>query len=402
MSITRRSVLRRITVGAVTGGVVGTASSGVGRGWDSTAADEYVVGIRGLAGLEWAQQLSTQVWGEFDFGAEIGQAVVGRFPAAALDVLQQSPLVRYVETNGTMHTLEQTVPWGVDRIGAMAAQAMNRTGQTASGEPIHVAVIDSGIDSDHPDLSVNLGDGVSFVGCTDCGVGNVCRESWDDDVGHGTHVAGIIAALANGEGVVGVAPDVRVHAVKVTDCNGEGSVANAAAAIKYVADRGWHVANLSLGGSGSRLLADAVTYATERGVVLVAAAGNDGPCSDCVNYPAAYLTVLGVSAVDDDGALATFSSAGYGVDLCAPGVGIWSAFTGGGYEWKEGTSMASPHVAAAAALLLADGETHETVRDSLTATAEDLGLAPAAQGAGLVRVDWALGVEESADGVVAD
>ncbi|WP_435316933.1 S8 family serine peptidase [Haloarchaeobius sp. TZWSO28] len=387
MQFSRRQLLRGLAGSTVGLGLAPAAASAV--------TGEHIVGTSDAVGLARAREVATRVSREFDFGPAIGQALVGTFPAAALDGLRRNPHVRYVEANGTMQATGQTVPWGIERVGAMTAQAAGQTGVTGSGTPVHVAIVDTGIDSDHPDLQAVVGAGASFVACESCGVPNTCHHGWDDDDGHGTHVAGTVAAQVNDLGVVGVAPGVQLHAVKVLNCNGGGSFENVAAGIQYVADQGWDVANMSLGGGDSNLVSDAVDYAVTAGVTLVASAGNGG-CTDCVGYPAAYPDVIAVSASDEGDGLASFSSTGPEVDLIAPGVGVRSALAGGSYGLKNGTSMSCPHVTAAVALLLASGYTGTQARQQLQATADDLGLSAAQQGAGLVRVDRALGVEPAA------
>jgi subtilisin len=183
--------------------------------------------------------------------------------------------------------------------------------------------------------------------------------------------------------------------VKVFGCDGTGTVSDVAAGIEHVADQGWDVANLSFGGAESSTLEDAVRYAEENGVLLVGAAGNSGECSDCVTYPAAYDEVVAVSATASDDSLASFSSTGPEVELAAPGVDIYAITCGRGYDLVSGTSMAAPHVAGAGAQVMADGTTNAQARDTLTQTAEDVGLADNESGAGLLDVAAALGLDSS-------
>jgi subtilisin len=183
--------------------------------------------------------------------------------------------------------------------------------------------------------------------------------------------------------------------VKVLDKRGSGSFSDIAAGVEYVADQGWDVGSMSLGASsGSRALKDACAYAQERGVFLVAAAGNDGPCGDCVGYPAAYEECLAVASSASDDSLSEFSSTGPEVELVAPGTDIYST-TPGGYDTFSGTSMAAPHVAGAAGQLMANGYTNAEARSRLKDTAEDVGLASNEQGAGLLDAAAALGHDSS-------
>ncbi len=185
--------------------------------------------------------------------------------------------------------------------------------------------------------------------------------------------------------------------MKVLDCCGSGSYDDIAAGIQRSADRGHDVQNMSLDGDESDVVADAVAYADQRGVVMVAAAGNDGPCSDCVGYPAAHDEVIAVSAADRNDDLADFSSAGPEVDLAAPGVDVRSSIPRDDYDEFDGTSMASPHVAGAYATLIAAGTDPGSVREELKAAADDVGLDDDEQGAGRLNVANALGLEGDDD-----
>jgi subtilisin family serine protease len=235
----------------------------------------------------------------------------------------------------------QTLPWGVDRIDAEEAWYV------ITGWNVNVAVIDTGIDADHPDLSVT--DGINFLSKSPVKPADPLK--WDDDNGHGTHVAGIIAAVNNDIGVIGVAPDVNLFAVKVLDRNGWGYASDVIAGIDWAVQNGMHLANLSLGANSStQSLKDACDAARDAGLILVAAAGNDG---DNVDYPAAYDSVIAVAAVDSGAAVADFSSRGPEVDVAAPGVSVMSTYKDGGYATLSGTSMATPHVTGALALRLA-------------------------------------------------
>ncbi|USZ67916.1 S8 family peptidase [Halorussus salilacus] len=345
---------------------------------------EVNVGFASERGRKAALDAADETVREFPFDAVTIQA-----PKKAVEALDENPNVRYVEENGRMEALAETLPWGVDRVDAEVA---HRNGDTGAGAD--VAIIDTGIDSDHPDLRANLGAGYAATGCSTW-YGD-CRYDWDDDNGHGTHCAGIAGAIrGNDEGVVGVAPDVTLHAVKVLDSNGGGSYSDIADGIQWTADQGYDVGSLSLGGSASSTVRDAVEYATDRGVTLVAAAGNDGPCSDCVGYPAAYDEVIAVSATNESDDLASFSSTGPEVELAAPGADIYSTYTDGGYDTLSGTSMACPHVSGAAGLLRANGYGPGDTRSRLQNTAEDIGLGSNEQGYGLLDVAAALGYDSS-------
>ncbi|WP_439026151.1 S8 family peptidase [Haloarchaeobius sp. DT45] len=385
----RRTILQATTGALATAGIVGLGSAKPG---DKV---EVNVGFDGPSGRSAALSAADDVVREFNF-----DAMTIRLAKKAADALTRNPNIRYVEENGTMHALAETEGWGIDRTDADVAHA---NGETGSGADI--AILDTGIDSDHPDLQANIGSGTSFVACRTKGgcrfgakpADNTCYESWDDDNNHGTHCAGIANAVDNTEGVIGVSTQATLHAVKVLDKCGSGSFSDIAAGVEYVADQGWDVASMSLGGSsGSSALRDACQYAESAGVFLVGAAGNDGPCSDCVGYPAAYPEVMAVSSTASDDTLSDFSSTGPEVDIAAPGTDIYSSVaSNGGYDTYSGTSMATPHVAGAAGLLMANGYTASEARDQLASTAENIGLASNESGAGLLDAAAALGLDSS-------
>ena len=295
--------------------------------------------------------------------------IVARVPSQVLPILRALKQFRYVELDGEVKTMDDTLPWGIDRIDAELVHPYNQ------GNGVKVAVIDTGIDLDHEDL--NVAGNVTFVSGT---------ASGDDDNGHGTHVAGIIAALDNGADIVGVAPVVEPYAVKVLDSRGSGSWSAVIAGIEWAVDNGMDVINMSLGSSrGSYSLEDACNVAYNAGIVVVAAAGNSGYSwttrYDRVVYPAKYDSVIAVAATDSSDNRAGFSSTGPAVELAAPGADIYSTYPGDHYQEMSGTSMASPHVAGVAALVIASGITdsnsngriNDEVRLRLQNTADDIG-----------------------------
>jgi subtilisin family serine protease len=309
-------------------------------------------------------------------------------PAVAT-ALARDPLVRSVEPDIVMHALDdpggRIVPTGVRRIGAAPAA---RDAVFAPGRGVGVAILDTGIDLAHPDLDV--AGGASFV---------EGASSVTDENGHGTHVAGIVAArgffsAAFARGIAGVAPGARLYAVKVLDRDGAGTLSDVIAGLDWVAKNADRVAaaNLSLGVRGkSDALRAAIQAVVRAGVVVVVAAGNDGEDifgsdgvfgTDDDAIPAAYPEVLAVSALADsdgrpggagpatgagpDDTLASFSShsgraherplvrsPGGAIDLAAPGVDILSCWKDGGYRRASGTSMAAPHVTGLVARLVA-------------------------------------------------
>ena len=229
----------------------------------------------------------------------------------------------------------ETLPWGVNRIDADLVWGIT------TGDPVKVAVIDTGIDISHPDLKDNIKGGMSAVAYT---------ASYNDDNGHGTHVAGIIGAIDNTIGVIGVGPKIDLYAVKVLDRRGSGYLSDIIEGLDWAISNGIQVVNMSLGTTANILsFQEAVQRVNAAGIVQVAAAGNSG---DSVNYPAAYPEVIAVSATDKLDAVASWSSRGPEVDLSAPGVSVYSTYKGQAYKTLSGTSMAAPHVAGAAALVL--------------------------------------------------
>ncbi|MDP2949180.1 MAG: S8 family peptidase [Chloroflexota bacterium] len=272
----------------------------------------------------------------------------------------------------------EVLPWGVDRIDADLAWASSR------GVGVKVAIIDTGISKSHPDLKDNLKGGVNFVSQK----GVIDPSKWDDDNGHGSHVAGIAAAVDNTIGVIGVAPEAHLYAVKVLNRQGSGYLSDVIDGIYWAANNGMQVINMSLGcDCPSDTLKQAVDKAYGDRIVVVAAAGNSGNADgtgDNVIYPAKYDSVIAVAATDSGDKRAWWSSTGPAVELAAPGVSIYSTWKGKGYNTISGTSMASPHVAGAAALMLAapvlawfdlDGNgtySAAEVRAALRNTADDL------------------------------
>jgi subtilisin family serine protease len=267
---------------------------------------------------------------------------------------------------------ESEQPWGVQRVNAAAAWP------NTMGVGVKVAVIDTGIDFEHPELSAAMAGGFNAVDVDK-------PEAFKDDQGHGTHVAGTIAAARDGMGVVGVAPQAKLYAVKVLDAEGNGTFSSVIAGIEWCVKNGIQVANMSLGASeGSQALSEAVAAAAEAGLVIVAAAGND--YGGAVSFPGAYPQVITVSSSDKKDRLSVFSSVGPEVDVIAPGSDVKSSRMGGGFVELSGTSMATPHAAGLAALAVAKGARGvEAVKAALTAAASPLpGLSAPQQGRGMV------------------
>jgi subtilisin len=268
----------------------------------------------------------------------------------------------------------QTTPPGITRVG----------GANGSASPI-VAVVDTGIDLTHPDLAANIIGNVNFAS----------NGSGNDDNGHGSHCAGTIAAINNTIGVVGVAPNARLLAVKVLDRRGSGSYSAIASGINWAAQNGANILSMSLGGSATNSTMQNACNNAAGSALLVAAAGNSGDCNLATNeisYPAYYGNVLSVGATSVDAAsydaLMCFSNTNPDVELSAPGGSIYSTYKSGGYTTQSGTSMACPHVAGCAAVLW-NGSANN-VRNTLINYADDRGPAGFDNG-------WGHGVAEHAN-----
>jgi subtilisin family serine protease len=297
--------------------------------------------------------------------------------------LTVDPDVDYIEPDRMLHISGQVVPTGVRRIGADKNTNLDIDGRDDVRVDVDVAVIDTGV-APVPDLNI--------VNRVDCSLGSCLAGVGGDDNGHGTHVAGTIGALDNDIGVVGVAPGARIHALKV--CNAYGECPNSAvlAAVDYVTARynTIEVVNMSLGGPGANAPLDqAISRSVDAGVVYAVAAGNNA--QDAAGFfPASSPDVIAVSALSDsdgqsgangpapacrpqeaDGRLASFSNFGSVVDVAAPGVCILSTWKDGNLQLMSGTSMASPHVAGAAAIL-ASGPRDPTNRAGVLAIKQQL------------------------------
>ncbi|XKE51404.1 S8 family peptidase [Sutcliffiella horikoshii] len=325
---------------------------------------EYLIGLKSGPSIAKADKLVSTLGGSVEHQFKHMNVLHITLPEVAAAALEKNPLVAYVEENVEMHTTAQTVPYGVPHIKADVGHA-----QGVTGSGVKVAVLDTGIDASHEDL--NVVGGASFV--------SEEPDALTDGNGHGTHVAGTIAAVNNNTGVLGVAYDVDLYAVKVLSGAGSGTLAGIAQGIEWAIDNDMDVINMSLGGStGSSTLKQASDNAYNSGIVVVAAAGNSGSFFGLINtigYPARYDSVIAVGAVDSNNNRASFSSVGSQLEVMAPGVSINSTLPGNQYGELNGTSMASPHVAGAAALLLAQNPnlTNVEVRERLRSTATNLG-----------------------------
>ena len=263
------------------------------------------------------------------FGGEIYReftivnVIAARMTPRAADALARNPAVAYVEVDGPVYAIDQTVPWGIDRVFGAETYSFD-TWNESTGSGIGVAVLDTGICENHEDLTV-LG-----------GTNTIDGTHWGSDgYGHGTHVAGTIAALDNAVGVVGVAPSAMLYAVKVLDDTGSGTDSSVAAGIEWAVNNNIPLLNMSLGSTRrSQTLKAACDNAYAAGHLLVSSAGNEGLGRDTVTYPAKHDSVIAVSASDINDALAGFSSTGPTVELIAPGADILSTI-----PWTDENSL---------------------------------------------------------------
>jgi subtilisin family serine protease len=265
-----------------------------------------------------------------------------RLTARQIADLENDPIVSYVELDGTMAIVAQTLPGGIDRIDADISSTLAGNGSGAVSN-VNGYIIDTGIDTTHADLNV---------------VGHVKFASGpnSDCNGHGTHVAGTVAASDNTLDVVGVAPGMRLTGVKVLGCSGTGSTSGVIKGVDWVTANAVKpaIANMSLGGGASTALDNAVKASANSGVFYSIAAGNSGTDA-CTSSPARAGThdgVMTTAATDGNDQEASFSNFGSCVDIWAPGVGILSTRKGGGTTTLSGTSMAAPHVGGTGALYL--------------------------------------------------
>lgn len=256
--------------------------------------------------------------------------------------LLASDLVEYVEEDASLEALATVSDpkfsdqWNLSKINTATAWDISQ-----SGPHVQIAILDSGINKNHQDLVNKVVAEANFT----------TESTTDDRYGHGTHVAGIAAAVTNNSiGVAGVGYNAQLMSGKILDRRGRGYYSWLINALIWAADSGAEIINMSVGGTAtSQALSEAIDYASNKGVVLVAAAGNSG--SSTPSYPAAYPVVLAVAASDKSDQKPSFSNWGSWVDVAAPGTSILSLDKSGGYITKTGTSMAAPHVSGIAALL---------------------------------------------------
>jgi subtilisin family serine protease len=388
----RRIVLLAAVVAALATVAPLSAQADNGNG---NGADRYIVVLKDAVDSDAVANLHANKYGAavehvYSFALHGYSAVIPNDRVAALRADEN---VKFLSLDGDVQASAQQAPTGIRRIGASTDGVTQTLANDGAG--VAVAVIDTGIQLNHPDLApVNAG--------KNCVRGN---KSPNDDNGHGTHVAGTIAARDDGAGVVGVAPAASLYAVKVLNRNGSGTFAQVICGIDWVTANAAtiKVANMSLGGAGSATPSNAdctngnndamhtaICNSVKAGVTYAVAAGNSSADASG-QVPAAYAEVITVSALSDsngapgggggapacrpsegDDVFASFSNFGAPVDIAGPGVCILSTWIGSSYNTISGTSMATPHVTGAAALYIAahPGSTPAQVKAGLLAAAE--------------------------------
>lgn len=309
------------------------------------------------------QKAVTNVNGEIEEVLNHIPVITGEIPEAAIPILERNKEILTVEVDQRVQVNGQVQDWGIKAVNAEQSWQ-----STYTGKGIKVAVLDTGI-SPHEDLMI--AGGVSFTSYT---------TSYFDDNGHGTHVAGIIGAENhNNIGTVGVAPDADLFAVKVLDRNGSGYLSDIIKGIDWSMTNKMDIINLSLGiASDSLALHQAVDKAYNSGILLVAAAGNNGKVDgtgDTVEYPARYDSTIAVSAMDTSNMRGSFSATGQTIEVTAPGVKILSTYLNNQYLYMSGTSMAAPYAAGTLALLKQANPalSHTQLREKLNETVKDIG-----------------------------
>ena len=334
---------------------------------------KVLIGFRGAVNAD-DESVVRAAGGRVTRRFRIVTAIAAELPPRAIAALQSHSRIAVIEPDVAIHAVDAELDnsWGVKRIGS---GTVHDAGNKGAG--IKIAVLDTGIDYNHPDLAANYGGGWDFV--------NNDADPFDDNF-HGTHVAGSIAGRDDDAGVVGVAPEATIYALKVLDQNGNGSFSGVISALDWAVQNGIQITSNSYGSSTNpgTLVQQAFANASNAGLLHVAAAGNTGNCAgtgDTVIFPAKYDSVIAVAAIDNTDTVACFSSHGPKVELAAPGVAVTSTVPGGGYNTFNGTSMATPHVSGVAALVLArgvadtnaNGRINDELRSILTQTAQDLG-----------------------------
>ena len=310
---------------------------------------EIIVGFKGQPDAEMIRQYG----GEVHYIYSTISAVFASINKRAMKSLKEDHRISYVDENNDVRALGQTLPWGISHI--KAPQAWTKT----TGDGVKIAILDTGV-GPHQDVIVY--GGYDFV--------NNDNDPSDDN-GHGTHVAGTVAAVFNSFGVVGVAPTARIYSVKVLDKNATGKLDWILKGIEWAVNNDMQIISMSWNTSDSQSLHDYMDMSYDRGLLLVAASGN---LNNKVAYPAAYDSIIAVAAIYNNNIRYDFSGVGEEVELSAPGVGINSTWSGNSYALKSGTSMATAHVSGVSALVWSKNPrlTNTEVRQILQSSALDL------------------------------
>lgn len=293
------------------------------------------------------------VGGRVDKSYRNMRSLVVELTEEEIQKMSQDTNISAIEEDAVIESYSDQVPWGIS-----STQAPVVWSQT-TGQGVRVAILDTGVDINHADLT--------FFG----GYNTIDSSDYSGTANHGTHVSGIIGALANNAGIVGMAPQVQLYSVKVLKDDGSGSLSALIAGLDWAITNDMDIVNMSLGTSSDTLaLRSAIDRAYAAGILLIAAAGNSGTADgsgDTVRYPAKYEKVVAVGAVNNSNVRASFSATGPDLELSAPGVSIYSTVPGSRYGSASGTSMAAPHVTGAAALIWAQNPkmNHDQVRAAL-------------------------------------
>jgi subtilisin family serine protease len=302
--------------------------------------------------------------GTIQFYYESISAVSAFIPESNIPTLLAHPSILKIELDRSFKIDGQVTDWGLLRV----KPSLSKNQSSYTGKGVKIAVLDTGIDKEHTDLQIKSG--ASFI---------TNEPDFDDYNGHGTHVAGIISALNNNIGVLGVSPDVDLYAIKVLDQNGFGNESSVIAGIQWAIDNDMDIINLSLASpQGSSALKSIVDKAYNNGMLLVGASGNSTKQvtgQDNVQYPAKFESVIAVGATDNNDQLASFTMYGNSLELVAPGVDISSTYKDNRIAYSSGTSMATPFVAGVLALYKQafPTKTNKELRIMLQERAHDLG-----------------------------
>lgn len=304
-------------------------------------------------------------------GSGVGSAsVMSDVAAEAVNLIQEKETVKKIRN----FIPKTTVPWGIKKI-----YGDEKLKSTTGGKDVMVAILDTGVNTEHIDLVDRIAD------CKDFTRGSVARSTCQDQNGHGTHLAGIIAADGgwDGKGIWGVASEADLLVYKVCRNDGTCWADDVAAGLIYATQAKANIISMGLGGNDDIfLMKDAVGEAVKKNILVIGSAGNDGPLKGSIDWPAAYADVVAVGALDEEGLVPDWSSRGVNdgdyvaeareIELAAPGVNIESAWSDGGYRFISGTSAAAPHVAGLAAKLWNGSAT--STRVLLQRSAQDVGL----------------------------